>query len=566
LSVQAANDTNSSSNRASIQIEIDQLYTEMDRIASTTSFNGINLLDGSNKSTSLQIGSESGESLSFSIQAVTTKDLNLNAISGTGELNGGRTDTTSATDIDAGDVTINGSELGLVTTPANDYAAVLKTAINLITGSSGVSAEAYNIVSGAAGQSGVTDGTMTIQSTTIAATGSMQELVDTINRDVAGITAKLDGDGALQLSNDTGNDIVIGGASPGSTNAGSGLTSDTYEGYLALTSTDGAPIEIGKGAAGTDADIQQMGFVASVGSDQLTGASVTDDTIDLSDQIQINGVDLGAVSGTTAADKAFAINAISGESGVLASATTTVAYEVDISKAATDAGMTINGVAVDFNASAVASLDDVVTAINGAGIQGVVASSDNTTGSLILTSQAGSDVVVKGGTTDAFGGIGGSTTVASGATETTSGKISLTGNDGADVLVTSNATTEAAKDTALAKMGFTSVGGNSEAVGTGLSVTSVANANNTIDRIDDALDKISGGRANLGAIQNRLSSTISNLSNVSQNISAANSRIRDADFATETSALSKSQVLQQAGTAMLSQANASTQSVLSLLG
>jgi flagellin len=115
-------------------------------------------------------------------------------------------------------------------------------------------------------------------------------------------------------------------------------------------------------------------------------------------------------------------------------------------------------------------------------------------------------------------------------------------------------------------MGFTSVGGNSEAVGTGLSVTSVANANNTIDRIDDALDKISGGRANLGAIQNRLSSTISNLSNVSQNISAANSRIRDADFATETSALSKSQVLQQAGTAMLSQANASTQSVLSLLG
>jgi flagellin len=562
LSVQAANDTNSSSNRASIQIEIDQLYTEMDRIASTTSFNGINLLDGSNKSTSLQIGSESGESLSFSIQAVTTKDLNLNAISGTGELNGGRT---GSLGISAGDVTINGSELGSVSAGA-DSASLMKTAINLITGSSGVSAAAYNIVSGAAGQSGVTDGTMTIQGTTIAATGSMQELVDTINRDVAGITAKLDGDGALQLSNDTGNDIVIGGASPGSTNAGSGLTSDTYEGYLALTSTDGAPIEIGKGAAGTDADIQQMGFVASVGSDKLTGASVASTTIDLSDQIQINGVDLGAVSGTTAADKAFAINAISGESGVLASATTTVAYEVDISKAATDAGMTINGVAVDFNASAVASLDDVVTAINGAGIQGVVASSDNTTGSLILTSQAGSDVVVKGGTTDAFGGIGGSTTVASGATETTSGKISLTGNDGADVLVTSNATTEAAKDTALAKMGFTSVGGNSEAVGTGLSVTSVANANNTIDRIDDALDKISGGRANLGAIQNRLSSTISNLSNVSQNISAANSRIRDADFATETSALSKSQVLQQAGTAMLSQANASTQSVLSLLG
>jgi len=80
------------------------------------------------------------------------------------------------------------------------------------------------------------------------------------------------------------------------------------------------------------------------------------------------------------------------------------------------------------------------------------------------------------------------------------------------------------------------------------------------------LDKISDSRANLGAIQNRLGSTISNLENVSQNTSAANSRIQDADFAAETSKMSKSQILQQAGTSMLAQANASSQSVLSLLG
>ncbi|WP_413701348.1 flagellin [Psychromonas sp. KJ10-10] len=80
------------------------------------------------------------------------------------------------------------------------------------------------------------------------------------------------------------------------------------------------------------------------------------------------------------------------------------------------------------------------------------------------------------------------------------------------------------------------------------------------------MEKISESRAGLGAIQNRLDSTISNLENVSQNLSASNSRIQDADFAEETSKMSKAQILQQAGTSMLSQANASAQSVLSLLG
>lgn len=562
LSVQAANDTNSSSNRASIQIEIDQLYSEMDRIAETTSFNGINLLDGSTKSTSLQIGSEAGQSLSFSIDAVTTKDLNLNAVSGTGELNSGRTN--SAADIGANDVTINGANLGAVSVASGDSAELVKNAVNLITGSSGVSAEAYNIVTGTAGQSGVTSG-LSIDggagAVTLGATGSMQELVDTINRDVGGVTAKLDGDGALQLTNDTGKDIVIAG-----TVTGSGLTADTFAGYVALTSADGEAIELGTTATGTDTDLNQMGFVRSTGSDNVTGTGVAaNSTILATDKISINGVELGAVSGTTAADKAFAINAISDQTGVTASATTQVAYEVVISEIAADSAFVINGVSLNMLLSAPTSLDDVVTAINTAGIQGVVATADADDGHLVLTSQAGSDIVVSN-EEDSLLGAKGSTTIAAGATATTTGKITLTGKDGADVSVTSTAGGQTANDTALAKLGFTDIGGNSSAVGTGLSVGSVQNANNTINRIDEALEKISDGRANLGAIQNRLSSTISNLSNVSQNISAANSRIQDADFAAETSALSKSQVLQQAGTAMLSQANASTQSVLSLLG
>ena len=570
LSVQAANDTNSSSNRASIQIEIDQLYSEMDRIAETTSFNGINLLDGSNKSTNLHIGSESGQSLSFSIDAVTTTDLNLNAVSGTGELNSGRVD--GAAGFGAGDVTINGQDVGAVGAVAN-FASAVKTEINLVTGSTGVTASAYNTLTGTAGQTGVTSGLtvngVTLNSNGVAGgTGSMTDLVDTINRDVAGVTASLSSEGALQLSNDTGNDIVIGG-----TITGSGLTADTFEGYVALTSADGEAIEIAAGTAGTDADLNAMGFMASTGSDNVTGGNVSETAIVKSDAIQINGVDLGEVTGTTAADKAFAINAISDESGVTASATTKVAYEVIVSNAAIDTALIINGVSINMvtanGGAAVDSLDTVVAAINGAGIQGVVATADDETGALVLTSQAGQDIKITDETAgDTLLSSGGSTTVSAGTanTQTTTGKITLTGADGADVIVTSSASNEANKATAVQKLGMTDVGGNSSAIGTGLSVNTVANANNTIDRIDAALEQISDGRANLGAIQNRLSSTISNLSNVSQNISAANSRIRDADFAAETSALSKSQVLQQAGTAMLSQANASTQSVLSLLG
>jgi len=92
-----------------------------------------------------------------------------------------------------------------------------------------------------------------------------------------------------------------------------------------------------------------------------------------------------------------------------------------------------------------------------------------------------------------------------------------------------------------------------------------AGSNSALNVIDGALAKISDSRASLGATQNRFSSTIANLENVSQNVSASRSRIQDADFAKESANLAKNQVLQQAGTAMLSQANASTQSVLSLL-
>ncbi|MCU1791459.1 flagellin [Pectobacterium polaris] len=100
---------------------------------------------------------------------------------------------------------------------------------------------------------------------------------------------------------------------------------------------------------------------------------------------------------------------------------------------------------------------------------------------------------------------------------------------------------------------------------TGLDVTSAAGATAAISSIDAALKQVDTARSNLGAIQNRFESTITNLNNTVNNLSAARGRIEDADYATEVSNMSKANILQQAGTSVLSQANQVPQNVLSLL-
>lgn len=96
-------------------------------------------------------------------------------------------------------------------------------------------------------------------------------------------------------------------------------------------------------------------------------------------------------------------------------------------------------------------------------------------------------------------------------------------------------------------------------------ISSQGGSQSAIAVVDAAINYIDGVRADLGALQNRLESTISNLTNISENVSAARSRIQDANFAQETANLTRVQILQQAGTSILAQANASPQSVLSLL-
>ena len=99
----------------------------------------------------------------------------------------------------------------------------------------------------------------------------------------------------------------------------------------------------------------------------------------------------------------------------------------------------------------------------------------------------------------------------------------------------------------------------------GLDVTSFAGAQKALEIVDAALTSVNGARADLGAIQNRFTSVVANLQTSSENLAASRSRIRDTDFAKETAELTRTQILQQAGTAMLAQANQVPQNVLSLL-
>lgn len=148
------------------------------------------------------------------------------------------------------------------------------------------------------------------------------------------------------------------------------------------------------------------------------------------------------------------------------------------------------------------------------------------------------------------------------ATAATTGVLTLNSVSGEEISIDFAGTSATLATTGLLETNDSATAGDSVS---GIDISTREGAQNAIDTIDAALEEINSVRADLGAVNNRLDFTISNLSNVSENASAARSRIMDADFAAETAQLSRAQVLQQASQAMLAQANARPQQVLSLL-
>lgn len=256
----------------------------------------------------------------------------------------------------------------------------------------------------------------------------------------------------------------------------------------------------------------------------------------VSEQTNFNGTKLldGSFSGV-----AFQVGANAGETITIASIANTQVASL---------GGTINRFSASVSASAITGFATAIPAagltINGTDVGAIAA--------------AGNSQERAGQITEAINRVS-STTGVGASYDATSGQITLT---------SSAAVTVGGASGTVAIAGFAagSVGTSTPAVGVNsVNVSSFTGAQDTIAMMDAALKSVNTSRGNLGAIQNRFSSTIANLQTTSENLSASRGRIVDADFAAETANLSKGQILQQAGTAMLSQANSLPQGVLGLL-
>jgi len=311
-----------------------------------------------------------------------------------------------------------------------------------------------------------------------------------------------------------------------------------------------------------------------VGGQALATGAVTGTTALTAGAVTINGTSIGtrindglsyvggAQSGSTSAlAAANAVNSISSTTGVVATAVTTVTSGTISTNAAMAAGnMYVNG--VDIGALADVTTDEdragqLVNAINAVQGQTGVSATLGVADTYILTAADGRNIditsnnaaaqtaVIGFAAEDATAGVGGTAV-------TNYGQVTL--SSGNDIVVTANAAT----DIKVAAATYA-------ATGTALNISTASGAQAAITSVDNALDSVNSIRGTLGAVQSRFESTVSNLQSSAENLSAARSRILDADFAAETANLTRAQILQQAGVSILSQANSLPQNVLALL-
>jgi flagellin len=451
LAVQAANSTNSASDRAALDQEVQQRLAEIQRVATQTSFNGQKILDGTFGTAAFQVGANVGETITIGLNTSMK-------ISDIGQVARG-----------TGDAAVTQS----VTAAANSGALSNHTVTANIGNYAGVSAAGID-----AGANRVTiNGVDVAASANYAVTGDIYRQADSAYAKAAAINAS--GIYGVQATART-----------------------TWE-ITALTGGN---------------------LVSAVAADIQAG-----DTMQYT--LTINGVNV--IDGAT--------------NGLLTSTNQTL------------------------------SIDQAVTYINQHSSQTGVVASKNSSGNLVLTAEDGRNIEVRetwqfvDGTTGAsdssgtYSSVFGTIDVTDDATPsndngtvttnaiTHRGQITLTSSDSITI------------STGQAVIGFGVGRINASGSLEGQNVLTTAAANDTILAVDSALKAVSNLRSTLGAIQNRFESTITNLSTASENLTASRSRIQDADFAAETANLTRAQILQQAGVAILAQANSMPQNVLSLL-
>jgi len=324
--------------------------------------------------------------------------------------------------------------------------------------------------------------------------------------------------------------------------------------------TDGRATGLGSHAMTLDGTI--TGVTKAAGAD-LTGGNAVTIEADLT-LTTANGGTTAAFGYAALADAkaiAAAINTNASSVGITATATNSATLGALVS--AGTVSMTLNGTAVSAAVANPTDLTELMAAINGAsGSTGVTASftTSSSKNELTLSTSDGRDISVldfnnSGATkTASFSGV----TLTGGAATDSSiktGTVALSSSKGQ--ITSANASAEVFGVAGVNTSAFSAVAN--------LDISTAAGATSALSVLDNALAQVNSVRADLGAVQNRFSSTIANLQSTSENMTASRSRIQDADFAMETASLSRAQVLQQAATAMLAQANQLPQGVLQLL-
>jgi flagellin len=516
LAVQAASDDNTSSDRANLALEAEGLVSELSRMVNTTEFNTSKLLDGSFSSKYFQVGANYSQKVTFTIGDVRGKSLGGRAET-TGDIADG---VTAALDenLGTGEVKINGYDVS-ATDSSDDQYSVLSIASAQITDTA--STVISVAVSLAFTINGTTANIQLAGSTAYTGAEVAASIVAAINdASITNVTARLHDTAGYIIEAKNGENIL---ATFSHTTTASAAGADLF-------SVGGVKVGL--------ADVSAM-FGSATTSSNYNGES-------------------------SAIAKAAAVNSITTSTGVTATAQSQAVTGASAVGAGTlSAGdIYING--VDIGALTMTASDGTGTltqAINNQTTSTGVSASINSTGVLVLTAADGRNITVSGKDSTQLGFLSLSGTAVNNV-HVYRGGVQL--NDDQAFTITS----------ATSNVDLTGTASTSESVSSGvgtynvasLTIDTQANAEAALLTIDAALDDVNGVRAAIGAVQNRLEFTVSNLEIASENTASSQARIMDADFAVETATFTRNQIMVQAATAMLAQANTLPQAALQLLG
>jgi flagellin len=628
LAVQSSNGSNSADNRAAIQAEVLQLKNEINNIATKTSHNDIKLLNGSAGDIVLQTGVNTGDTMTMKFESAQAKDLGIGTPLALTSL-AKSTTALARGDLLINGVHVDASiaQDDALSYASNSGSAIAKAAaVNKVSDLTGVVATVGKTVvygSTQAATAAATSGTISINgvaTSTLAFAASestdlaRSKTIDAINAISAqtGVKALDGGDanhGVILVAED-GRNITVSHSASGilavtgvRTESTTTLaTATSYVGTYSLTSVDGSDISLSSRVGGTiaNADFYTGTYKANVAQfvSAARAASITAPTALEGNDLIINGVavnaainsdDTATFATTTSATKASsaiataaAINRVKDLTGVTAKANANIlvgtgfATNLTTTAATSTTSIFLNGVTISANVTADTTRADLVTLINlKAGQTGVVAS-DNGDGLTLVaadgrTISLGADNAGTVGAT-AMAAIGmatinGSTALAT-ASATTGGAMAFISTVSLESDKVFEIASGSAGNTDFGTLGFVqgTYGGSSDMLNVEhLDVSTQSGAMVAISAIDSAINQVSMQQSRAGAYQNRLDAVVNNLTESNQNMSASRSRILDTDYAQETTSLAKSQIISQAATAMLAQANQAGQSVLALL-